>query len=203
MKRFDLPDWHGVYDAPGSENVRSVIGLSSLVLLVLYVGLNAIVPNNDVNIVLSIVQGTMATMVLFFYLPRALYAIWIASQDKQDYLIVGIVLGWLATDGQAWLTAVARLAGLPPAFMNSEFFAIPKVVYIVAAVMHVIPRGAANGVIPRGNKAFAGMCFAASVALSIVTLAMRPDPRPLIDMMPAWSRDLFQTGALPPSQGPG
>lgn len=197
-----MPDRHSVYDAPGPENVRSVIGWSSLVLLLLYVGLNAAAPNNDVNIVLSIVQGTMATMVLFFYLPRAIYAIWIASQDKQDYLIVGIVLGWLATDGQAWLTGVARLAGLPPAFMNSEFFAIPKVIYIVAAVMHVIPRGAANGVIPRGNKAFAAMCFAASVGLSIVTLAVRPDPRPLIDMMPAWTRDMFKTGSLPPTDGP-
>ncbi len=197
-----MPDRHSVYDAPGPENVRSVIGLSSVGLLFLYLGLNALAPNNDVNIVLSIVQGTMATMVLFFYLPRAVYAICIASQDKQDYLIVGIVLGWLATDGQAWLTAIARLAGMPPTFLNSELFAIPKVIYIVAAVMHVIPRGAANGVIPRGNKAFAALCFAASVALSIVTLAVRPDPRPLIDMMPAWTRDVFQTGALPPHDGP-
>lgn len=46
------------------------------------------------------------------------------------------------------------------------------------------------------------MCFAAFVTLSIVTLAARSNPPPLIDMMPAWTHDVFRVGALRAAEGP-
>lgn len=185
------------YDHEEPANVRSTIAWTVFVLILGYIAFNAAYPNNDVNVAIGVLQGTMATMVLCYYFWWAIKAIWKKSQDREDYLIAGIVLAWISTDGQAWLSVVARLAKFPPEFVNSELFAPVKLISVVAAVLHVIPKGAANGVIPRGNKKAVSIFFGIAFVLATLILAFRPDPKPWIDRMPSWSKDTFRTGQRP------
>lgn len=185
-----------IYDDPRPENIRSTIGWTVFVLVLGYVVVNALVPNNDVNIGVSVLVGTTATMVLCFYLMTAIKAIWTGSDRHTDYLIVGIVLSWISQDGQAWLSVAARLSGFSPILMNSELFAPLKLLSVVAAVLHVIPRGAADGVVPRSNKAAVFGFLGLAGFLAVLILVVKPDLSPWIDRMPGWSRDWFSTGAM-------
>lgn len=180
-------------DAP-HENIRGVIGWTVLLLTAGYVVFNAFYPNNDVNIAVDVLVGTFATMAVSYYIVAAIKAIWTGSRANTDYLIVGICLSWLSQDALAWLRVVTRLSGFDPAFLNSEIFAPVKLLSVIAAVLHVIPKGAANGVVPRGNRSAVMVTFGVAIALAGLILAVRPDPRPLIQIMPDWSRDMFRTG---------
>lgn len=191
-----------IYDDDRPENIRSIIGWTVFVLMSGFVVVNAFVPNNDVNIAVDVLVGVMATMALTFYIGRATAAIWTGSRTNTDYLIVGIALSWLSQDGQAWLRVVARLSDFDPAWVNSELFAPVKLLSVVAAVLHVIPKGAANGVVPRGSRVAVIGFFGLAAVLAVTILAARPDPRPIIDRMPGWSRDLFQTGEAPAGAPP-
>ena len=193
---------HTIYDQDGSENIRGVIGWTVFFLAVGYVAFNAVLPNNDVNIAVDVLVGVFATMALTYYVGAAARAIWSGSRANTDYLIVGICLSWMSQDGQAWLRVVSRLSGFDLAFTNSELFGPVKLLSVIAAVLHVIPKGAANGIVPRGNRNAVGWSMAIAVLIAGLILAIKPDPKPLIQMMPSWTRDAFHTGALAPTEGP-
>ncbi|MCJ2037590.1 hypothetical protein MKK55_01250 [Methylobacterium sp. J-059] len=72
-----------------------------------------------------------------------------------------------------------------------------KLLSVIAAVLHVIPKDAADGVIPQGNKKTFVWSFVIAAILAGLILIVRPDPRPLIQMMPGWSKDAFHTGSRP------
>lgn len=186
-----------IYHDPRPENIRSVILWTAFVLACGYVALNAILPNNDLNIAVDILIGVMAAVVLTFYIKAAWLALWTGSRTNTDYLIVGIALSWLSQDGQAWLRTILRLSNFSPAFANSELFVPIKLLTVVAAVLHIVPKGAANGIVPRGNTNSVLIGFGIAVALIFGTLVYRPDVGPWIDRMPPWTRDLFRTGAIP------
>lgn len=186
-----------IYHDPRPENIRSVILWTAFVLGCGFVTLNAFLPNNDLNIAVDILIGVMAMVVLTFYVRAAFLALWVGSRTNTDYLIVGIALSWLSQDGQAWLRTVLRLSNFNPAFANSELFVPIKLLTVVAAVLHIVPKGAANGVVPRGNTYSVMVGFVIATVLVISTLVYRPDVHPLIDRMPPWTRDLFRTGAIP------
>jgi hypothetical protein len=183
------------------ENIRGVIGWTVLFLTAGYVAFNAFYPNNDVNIAVDVLVGTFATMAVSYYIFAALKAVWTGSRANTDYLIVGIALSWISQDSLAWLRVVSRLSGFDPAFLNSEIFAPVKLLSVIAAVLHVIPKGAANGVVPRGNRSAVIVAFVVAVVLAGLILAIRPDPKPLIQMMPDWSRDIFRTGGAKSTVG--
>lgn len=193
---------HTIYDRDEPENIRGVIGWTVFCLALGYIAFNAMFPNNDVNIAVDILIGVFATMALTYYIGAAARAIWVGSRANTDYLIVGICLSWMSQDGQAWLRVISRLSGFNLAFTNSELFGPVKLLSIIAAVLHVIPRGAANGVVPQGNKKAVIWSLIIAVTLVGLVLVVRPDPKPLIDMMPGWTRDAFHTGSLPPAEGP-
>lgn len=184
------------FEDPRPENIRGVIGWTVLLLTAGYVVFNAFYPNNDVNIAVDILVGVFATMAVSYYVAAALKAVWTGSRANTDYLIVGICLSWISQDSLAWLRVVSRLSGFDPAFLNSELFAPVKLLSVIAAVLHVIPKGAANGVVPRGNRSAVAVAFGVALVLAGVILTVRPDPRPLIQMMPDWSRDFFRTGSI-------
>lgn len=186
-----------IYDDPRPENIRGVIAWTVFALGCGYVALNAVLPNNDLNIAVDILIGVMAMVVLSFYIKAAWLALWTGSHTNTDYLIVGIALSWLSQDGQAWLRALLRLSNFNPAFANSEFFVPIKLLTVVAAVLHIVPKGAANGVVPKGNTMSVVFGFGVAAALVVGTLVIRPDVQPVIDRMPPWTRDLFRTGAVP------
>lgn len=186
-----------IYHDPTPENIRSVIAWAAFVIGCGYLVLNVALPNNDVNIAVDILIGVMALVVLAFYIPAALLALWTGSRANTDYLIVGIALSWMSQDGQAWLRAILRLSNFNPAFANSEFFVPIKLLSVVAAVLHIVPRGAANGIVPKGNTASVLVGFGLASLLVFVTLIYRPDVQPMIDRLPGWTRDLFHTGAIP------
>lgn len=188
---------HTIYDDDRPENIRGVIFWTVLFLTIGYVAFNAVSPNNDVNIAVDILVGTFATMALVYYIGAAAKAIWTGSRANTDYLIVGICLSWASQDGQAWLRVVSRLSGFDLAFTNSELFAPVKLLSVIAAILHVIPKGAADGVVPQGNKKSVLWSFAFAISLAGLVLFFKPDPRPWIKMMPSWSKDMFHTGALP------
>lgn len=193
---------HTIYDQDRPENIRGVIGWTVLLLAIGYVAFNAVFPNNDVNIAVDVLVGVFATMALSYYVGAAIRAIWVGSRANTDYLIVGICLSWMSQDGQAWLRVISRLSGFDLSFTNSELFGPVKLLSIIAAVLHVIPRGAANGVVPQGNKKAVAWSFAVAALLAGTILITKPDPRPLIKMMPGWTRDAFQTGSLPSASRP-
>lgn len=194
---------HTIYDDDRPENIRSTIGWTVAILTIGYILINAFVPNNDINIAVDVLVGVMATMALVYYLGAAVRAVWTGSQANTDYLIVGITLSWLSQDGQAWMRVVARLSQFDPAFLNSELFAPLKLLSVVAAVLHVIPRGAANGVVPTGDRVAVGIALLVAAVLSVGILTLRPDPRPMIQNAPIWMKDLFQTGErLVPGSAP-
>lgn len=176
------------------ENIRGVIWWTVIFMGAGFLALNAFHPNNDVNIAVDILIGVMSTMALSFYIFTAIKAVWTGSRAHVDYLIVGIALSWLSQDGQAWLRVISRLSGFDPAFVNSELFAPIKLLSVVAAVLHVVPKGAANGVVPRGNSAAVAASFVVAAVIATLVLTFKPNPKPYIDMMPGWSRDFFQTG---------
>lgn len=190
-----------IYHDPRPENIRSIIVWTAFVLGCGYVALNAVLPNNDMNIAVDILIGVMALVVLSFYVRAAFLAIWTGSEKNTDYLIVGIALSWMSQDGQAWLRAILRLSGFSQTFANSELFVPIKLLSVVAAVLHIVPKGAANGVVPRGNTYAVAVGLVVAAALVTATLIYKPDVHPLIDRMPAWTRDMFRTG-FAPSSGP-
>lgn len=193
---------HTIYDDDTPENIRGVIGWTVLLLAIGYACFNALLPNNDINIAVDVLIGTFASMALFYYIGAAARAIWVGSRANTDYLIVGICLSWLSQDGQAWLRVISRLSGFDLVFTNSELFGPVKLLSVIAAVMHVIPKGAANGVVPQADKRAVAWSFAIAAVIASLILVVKPDPRPLIKMMPNWSRDAFHTGSLPGTTTP-
>lgn len=187
---------------PPPVNIRSsaswVIGIVAFVYLIA----DIVLANNDLNIAVDVVLCVIAFMALCYYFVRSVVAVWTGSQAYVDYLIVAIALGWMSQSGQAGLRAVARLSGFDRTFTDSEIFGILKLASIVAALMHILPRGAANGQVPKSNRTVivCGLIFAVVAAITVV--AIHPDPKPLIDMMPMWSRDTFRTGANQPPGAP-
>ncbi|GJE25369.1 hypothetical protein [Methylobacterium organophilum] len=105
-------------------------------------------------------------------------------------------MSWISQDGQAWLRVISRLSNFNPAFVNSEIFGLVKLVTVVAAVLHIVPKGAVNGVIPRGNTYSVVVAFLVAAVLAVGLLSWKPKPQPQIERMPGWTRDLFQTGAV-------
>lgn len=183
-----------IYDRERPETIRSTIYLSSLILVTGYVILNIFMPNNDMNLIVGVMQVVGATMVLCYYIWAAIKAIFTGSSANVDFLIVGIVLSWISTDGQAALALLARLSNFPPTLMNSELFPPLKLLSVIAAILHVIPRGAADGVVPASNKASVAAFMVVSVVLATALVMTKPDPTNMINNAPQWMRDFWQTG---------
>lgn len=193
-----------IYDRTTPETIRSTIYLSALILIVGYTALNVFLPNNDMNLIVGMMQVVMATMVLCYYIVAAIKAVFTGSSKNVDFLIVGIVLSWISTDGQAALALLARLSGFPPALMNSELFPPLKLLSVIAAILHVIPRGAADGVVPKSNKATVVGFVLVSLILAAILVVAKPDPTEFINSTPPWMRDFWETGqvsGVTPSQG--
>lgn len=193
-----------IYDRTTPETIRSTIYLSALILIIGYCTLNVFLPNNDMNLIVGMMQVVMATMVLCYYIVAAIKAVFTGSSKNVDFLIVGIVLSWISTDGQAALALLARLSGFPPALMNSELFPPLKLLSVIAAILHVIPRGAADGVVPKSNKATVVGFVLVSLILAAILVVAKPDPTNFINSTPPWMRDFWETGQVSadtPSQG--
>ena len=186
---------HSIYDDDRPENVRSTIGWTVFALLIGYAVLNAILPNNDLNIITDILLGVMGAVVFGSYFWKSVVALWRGSRHMKDYLIVGIGLSWFSTVGQAFLRVISRLSNFDPAWVNSEFFVWFKLIAVLGAVLHFIPIGAVDGEIPRGNRFGVISAFAVAAAMAVIILVKRPDPRPWIDHLPGWTKDLLQSGA--------
>lgn len=203
-----MPWRTGIYNDNSPENVRSTIWGVCIFLIFGYGFVNVFAPNNDVNMGLDTIIGVLSLYVVFKYLRRSVLTILTGSGDSSDFLIVGVCLSWLSQSGRAAGSIVTRLSGFDPAWLNSEYFGIVKMITIVAAVCHVVPAGAikANGreSVPAPSRYGLAFTFLISFVLIFALLSYKPDLKPWVDKMPAWSRDMFQTGQkASPSQGHG
>ena len=170
-----------IYDQKGPEHIRGAIWLTVLFLGVGYAVINAFVPNSDMNIAIGVLQASAATMVVYIYGKDAWQALKKREPARTDFLIVGIVLAWLSTDGQAILAVLFRLAGMPSWFVNSELYAPIRLLSVVAAVLHVSAPGAVDGLVPRRNRLAMGLGLGGAVLIVLVLLWQRPDMGPLIE----------------------
>lgn len=170
-----------IYDQKGPEHIRGAIWLTVLFLGVGYAIINAFVPNSDMNIAIGVLQASAATMVVYIYGKDAWQALKKREPARTDFLIVGIVLAWLSTDGQAILAVLFRLAGMPAWFVNSELYAPIRLLSVVAAVLHVSAPGAVDGLVPRKNRLAMGLGLGGAVLIVLVLLWQRPDMGPLIE----------------------
>lgn len=197
-----MPWRKGIYNDDRPENVRSTIGWVCFLLVIAFVGSNAFYPNSDINIGLDTMIGVLGLYVVLKYLRRSVFTILNGGGDASDFLIVGVLLSWLGQALRAGGSIVTRLSGFDAVWINSEVWGWMKIITVIAAVCHVVPAGAikANGreSVPAPSRFGLAGAFFISFVLTIALLAAKPDPRPWIDRMPGWSRDMFNTGALKP-----
>lgn len=184
-----------IYDQKGPEHIRGAIWLTVLFLGVGYAIINAFVPNSDMNIAIGVLQASAATMVVYIYGKDAWQALKKREPARTDFLIVGIVLAWLSTDGQAILAVLFRLAGMPSWFVNSELYAPIRLLSVVAAVLHVSAPGAVDGLVPRRNRLAMGLGLGGAVLIVLVLLWQRPDMGPLIERTRPYIGDFWNAGA--------
>lgn len=192
-----------IYNDSRPENVRSTIGWVCFVLLFGFVAFNSIWPNNDVNIAADILIFVFGLHVVWKYARVSLSAILSGSGESPDYLIVGITLSWVGQSFRAVGSIVSRLSGFDPVWLNSEFFGWIKLITIIAAICHVVPAGAIKENVPAASRFGVAGAFIVSVVLTVAVLAYKPDPKPWIDNMPGWARDMFHTGAFKPRSPEG
>jgi hypothetical protein len=195
-----VPWRSGIYNDTRPENVRSTIGWVCLFLLFGFAALDTFYPNSDVNLALDTIITVFGLHVVSKYVRKSLVAIFEGSRSSADFLIVGITLSWLGQAGRAVGSIITRLSGFDPAWVNSEFFGLIKLVTIVAAICHVVPAGAIsrNGKesVPAPSRFGLAGTFCVAVALVCILLNNKPDLKPWIDRMPNWSRDMFSTGSV-------
>ena len=191
-----LPRVHSIYDSDKPENIRSIIAWLIGFLTFGYIALNAFVPNGDMNIGIDVLLTVMALSALSYYIAAALRAIISGSRVYIDFLIVAISLSWLSQGGQAALRVITRLSGFDPAFVNNELFGVFKLMSVIAAVLHILPRGAADGVVPKSNTATVLGSFLFAAVLAVTVVVTKPDPKPLIDRSLPWIGDWFRSGEI-------
>ncbi len=191
-----LPRVHSIYDSDKPENIRSIIAWLIGLLAFGYIVLNSFIPNSDMNIGIDVLLTVMALSALTFYISAAIRAILTGSRIYIDYLIVAIALSWLSQGGQAALRVITRLSGFDPAFVNNELFGLFKLMSVIAAVLHILPRGAADGVVPKSNTATVLGSFMFAAVLAVTVVVTKPDPRPLIDQSLPWIGDWFRSGEI-------
>jgi len=191
-----------IYNDDRPTHIRGIIWLTMVLVGVGYIIINAFVPNSDMNIAVGVLQASAATMVVYIYGRDAWIALRTSNPKRTDFLIVGIVLAWLSTDGQAVLAVLFRLAGMPAWFVNSEIYAPIRLLSVVAAVLHVSAPGAVDGLVPRRNRIAMGVGLGGAVLLVLTLLWSRPDVGPLLERTRPYISDFFQTGANLPAGAP-
>lgn len=184
-----------IYDQKGPDHIRGAIWLTVILLGFGYSVINAFVPNSDMNIAIGVLQASAATMVVYIYGKDAWQALRKKNPARTDFLIVGIVLAWLSTDGQAILAVLFRLSGMPSWFVNSELYAPIRLLSVVAAVLHVTAPGAVDGLVPRKNRIAMGLGLGGAVLVMLVLLWQRPDIGPIIERTRPYISDWWSTGA--------
>ena len=198
-----MPWRTGIYNQSGPETVGSTIGWVCFALLIGYVALNVFLPNNDLNIFLDAIIWVLGLYVVIKYLHRSLITIFRGAGQSPDFLVVGIFLSWLSQSGRAAGSIVTRLSALDPSWLNGEYFGFIKLVAILAAVCHVISAGAiqfddGSESLPKRSRFGLAAAFIIAIGVAVSLLAMKPDLKPWIEIMPAWSKDLFQAGQRKP-----
>lgn len=192
----------GIYNDTRPENVRSTIGWVCFLVVLGYVSFNVFWPNNDTNIGLDNIISVLGLYVVIKYMRRSVVSILTGAGDASDFLIVGVVLSWLGQSLRAIGSIVTRLSGFDPVWLNSEVWGVIKLVTIIAAVCHVVPAGAVHTddgeSVPAPSRFGLAGAFLISIVLTILILNYKPNPKPWIDNMPGWARDMFQTGSFKP-----
>lgn len=184
-----------IYDREGQETIRSTIFWLALILVAGCAAFNVFLPNSDINIGIGAYIVVFSSMVLLLYGGRAIWAIATGSEERSDYLIVGVCISWFVTEAREILVIIARLADLSPAILNSDLLNFLKLGYPIAAVYHVLPRGAADGTVPRGNKAVVVTAFVIATVLAVALVSIKPETAWLIERMPMWMKDVWRTSA--------
>jgi hypothetical protein len=149
-----------------------------------------------VNIGADVLIFVFGFHVVWKYARVSLIAILKGSGESPDYLIVGITLSWISQSLRSAASIVSRLSGFDMVWINSEVFGWIKLITIVAAICHVVPAGAIKENVPTASRFGVAGAFLVSIVLTVLILTYKPDPKPWIDTMPGWARDMFQTGAM-------
>lgn len=175
--------------------IRGRLWFSFLVLFVGYNIVNVFVQNPDMIIACRIIQASTSVVVLYVYFEDAWVGFKKAVPAREDYLIVGIWLAWLATFLQAMFSVMWRLAGGPDWLTNAEINAPFIILSVLGGMLHVSAPGALDGVVPRKNRVAMGMAFGVSLAIVTGLFATRPNIGPMIERARPYIGDFWGNSA--------
>ena len=163
------------YDDTSSEIIKKQIVFATIVLIGTVFMLNFFVPNADLILAERVFQASVAMMVVVVYWPDARAAWKSESPERDDYLIVGVTIGWVATFCQALFSVIFRLAGMPIWFTNIDANSLWILMSSMSGILHIVAPGAVDGVVPRRNRIVLGVGMGVAVMGICVLLWTRPD----------------------------
>ncbi len=208
-----------IYNDTRPEGIRGTVYLTVLTLLFGYQFANVFVSNADMIISVRILAASMYSAVIYIYAPDAIEALRRPNEPpgleglttverdlrmqlnrermRSDFLILGIWLSFLSQFFQNVYAVLARLAGMPQWFINSEILGPTILMSVVAAALHLTIPGGADGIVPRRNRYSLGAGVAVAIMLTGVTVSARPDVAPYLERARPWIGDWWHTGQAP------
>lgn len=191
-----------IYNDERPERIRGIVYLLSLLMFGLYQGVNIFVPNADAIVGLRILASAVYSAVLTKYWKVAFRAFAAPDPSKEDFLLAGIWLSFLAHNLQTIYSVLYRLANAPPWLLNAEVVPFIVIISMIAGALHVVAPGAYNeGTIPPRDRTALAIGVAIAVLLIGTLVATRPDIRPIMERLRPAIDDWFHTGQLGLGQG--
>jgi hypothetical protein len=147
------------------------------------------VPNSTIYEVLHTLRVSAGLAVWVAYCEAALQAVRMSRPDHIRQLALGIVATQTGIVGAAIWGLLWRLGGKPDWMLESSMNGVWWWITILGSVLHITAPGAINGSIPTPNKIRLGIAIGTAVGAAMLIMVLRPDLRPIVDMMEPWFRE--------------
>lgn len=209
-----------IYNDTRPEGIRGTIYLSTLLLFAGYELVNVFTPNSDMIVAARILAASIYGAVIYIYAPDAFLALrrpipypipeetddqmrqYILRLERervrQDFLILGIWLSFLSQFLQAVYAVLARLAGMPRWFVDSEILGHAVLISVVGGILHLTIPGVVDGNVPRRNRFTLGAGVAVAILIVGAVTASKPNIGPQLDLLRPWIGDWWGTTLIIP-----
>lgn len=167
--------------------------LVSTILLIGFIAVDTVLPNQDLLLAERVLQFSFALAVMYVYWPEVVSSVGKKTAEHGDLLVLGIVAGQASTAGQALFVVVYRLAGSPPWLANADLLGLIVLGSIVASTLHILCPGAIGGMIPKRNRILAGFTVGTGAMLVLFLLSYRPDISAVVEGLRPYLADWFGT----------
>lgn len=125
----------------------------------------ALIPAPFFGEILNAVLFSVSAGVVVTYSSFAFQAACNRSPSSQDYLLLGIWLGWLAMSVRGAVALYWRYANKPPEFTDNFLWLLVLHIAVVSATLHLTAPGAIDGRVPARNWILLGIAVAFGLAL--------------------------------------